>query len=514
MGNDLVLTAGGGTHTLVIAPGKPNEFFITGNATLAAPWTVTTSGTPTKGLAFLFHYKATMVLSASTITVFGTELNKDQAGKRCEILCVYDGSAWDVKVLMDSSNLPSEVSGSTSTALGAPGGTISLNPMKDTRYQKLTGSAILAGPWAVTATGTPVAGDEFWVDYQATLTLAASSVTIFGLALSASQALSGKCAVYAKYDGASWSAILFESKVGKADMWEAGSAGTESCRRINSVTGCDATGDYALASGLNGLASGDGAFAHGGTASGDDSVAWKGATASGDGAFAGPGATASGLNSIALGNIALASGIDAVAIGPSTIASGDGSSAIGRTCRATADYARATGYQATAPYQGSKAWSSGRIGIQGDNQELRMKLWKSTTDASATALTGQDGTTGMTIPTDCTANVKIMITAVQTAGASGTIGDSFLQNIELGVGNIAGVSAVIPTAAVTLANYSVVAGNIIYKIPFKMAAFGGSVVVSVAANKIQVTVTGEVNKTISWSADVCMNWVGYRNFTV
>jgi hypothetical protein len=122
---------------------------------------------------------------------------------------------------------------------------------------------------------------------------------------------------------------------------------------------------------------------------------------------------------------------------------------------------------------------------------------------------------GISIPTDCTANVNIRVTAVQRlAPGAGTIGDSFMQNIKLCVKNIAGTSSVVIMNAATLANYSVVSGNILYELSSCDAAFAGTVVVSVAGNKILVSVTGEIGKTILWSAYCSLSWLGYRNFTL
>ena len=108
----------------------------------------------------------------------------------------------------------------------------------------------------------------------------------------------------------------------------------------------------------------------------------------------------------------------------------------------------------------------------------------------------------------------IRVNAVQIAGASGSIGDQFSQEIKLAVKNIGGVSSVVATAATTLANYSVVSGNVLYKIPFKDAAFGGSVTVSVAANTLHIQATGENSKTIQWQALVSMLVNGYNTYSV
>jgi len=120
--------------------------------------------------------------------------------------------------------------------------------------------------------------------------------------------------------------------------------------------------------------------------------------------------------------------------------------------------------------------------------------------------------------------VTIEVVAVRTGGtdATGVIGDSARQTIECTVKDVGGTLSVVPAVAVTLANYSLVASNIMYHIPWadtnfiNGAAFtnGTTVLVSVVANKIHVTVTGEADKTIRWQAHVHFNWIGWRNFAI
>jgi hypothetical protein len=73
---------------------------------------------------------------------------------------------------------------------------------------------------------------------------------------------------------------------------------------------------------------------------------------------------------------------------------------------------------------------------------------------------------------------------------------------------------VVTLNAVTLANYSVVAGNILYELSSCDAAFAGTVTVSVAANTLHVQVTGEANKNIQWTAFVDMIMTGHTNFSI
>jgi hypothetical protein len=188
--------------------------------------------------------------------------------------------------------------------------------------------------------------------------------------------------------------------------------------------------------------------------------------------------------------------------------------AIGSENKASGTASTAIGQCAVAHIDHSFAKASIMFGLPGDAQKIDTILKVATTNNVTDYLQLSDGTDGLTIPTDCTANVDIRLVAAQTAGASGTIGDSLSQHIKLAVKNLAGVSSVLTSSAVTLANYSTVTGNILYELPFKDAAFGGTISVSVIANKIQIAVTGESSKDIQWVAYVSMVWTGYRNFSI
>lgn len=519
-GSDIVLSNGGGTVNLSTLPGQPNEFIVSGSATLTAGWTIQLNPalTAKQWDKFILSYKAVVDLNGEDISIFGTTLTKEQAAKKSTIICIYDGAAWIVNILMDSSDLPSAVTGSTATVLTAVGGTITLVPKTHTVYQKITGSAVLAGNWVITAGGTPKAGDEFYVHYKATMTLGVNAITIFGMALSAPQASGGDCLVYAKYDGASWIAILIEGRAGKASMWEDGSAGTESCTRINSTTGCDATGNYSVSSGYNALASGAVSQAHGNAVQATGIDSWSSGNSSVASATRstamGNGCTASGQGSMAVNDLSIASGAHSFACNSTTQAQGEDSFSSGDHTIAKEARSISEGNCSTSPYEGSRAWSSGRFSIQADSQEVRIELKGITTDGTPTNLQGPDGTDGIEIPTDCSANISIRAIGVQTAGAAGAIGDTFMQNIELCVKNIAGTLTIDHAYGDTVVGVQTKISDVIYKDTHGTLSTSTSIAVSVGGTKLQITPTGTVDRTIRWKADVSMSWIGYRNFTV
>lgn len=101
-------------------------------------------------------------------------------------------------------SVPEPVSGIATTNLTFAGGTITLTPGIDKGYQVLAGTAVLAGSYVVQINPAPVVpyldGDEMTVDYRGILTQGGNTVTIFGITLTATQALQGRLILYARYN--------------------------------------------------------------------------------------------------------------------------------------------------------------------------------------------------------------------------------------------------------------------------------------------------------------------------
>jgi len=195
----------------------------------------------------------------------------------------------------------------------------------------------------------------------------------------------------------------------------------------------NATNNYAMAIGNRSSASGVGTIAIGtgllgpatataqyavalgeyATASGSNSVAFGTARAQGASSFAvnlgntGSLYKAGGTNSIAMGSLARAPDNHAIAIGEgaqtaaaNAIALGSGSEASnaysialgGRYARTGADYSMATGYWSRSHVVGSKVHASGRFSSWGDAQTGTYVLRSDTTNATAEAMTADNGT--------------------------------------------------------------------------------------------------------------------------
>ena len=90
------------------------------------------------------------------------------------------------------------------TAAVGTGGTVTFVANTDEKYQKLTGSSTLLANQTYALDATAEDGDEFFLEYDAAVTVGAFSLTIFGISVSADQALNGGLIFYARFLDGSW----------------------------------------------------------------------------------------------------------------------------------------------------------------------------------------------------------------------------------------------------------------------------------------------------------------------
>jgi hypothetical protein len=144
-------------------------------------------------------------------------------------------------------------------------------------------------------------------------------------------------------------------------------------------------------------------------------------------------------------------------------------------------------------------WGAGTKVVRGVNpatlikDSLAFNLSGQTTDATPTALDlyGISGAE-LAIPVSSAIAVHATIVATQSAGTSGTVGDSYTTMITGLVYNASGSSSLIGTPA-TSQTYS---------------SAGMSVAVALTANDtddtVKISVTGEANKTIEWNCYISL----------
>jgi hypothetical protein len=158
-------------------------------------------------------------LQSSTDFALGTKnrliwlqyVNDNGTAKWIEVFRTPDLVTLTVTALRAAS-IPVPVSGTHAAAVSSGGGTITLEPGTDKGTQIYTGTVTLAGSVVIQGGGTPLDGDTFRVEWRSLATVGGNTVTIFGLQLTAAQALKGRCIVIAVYDLANttWRAILIQ----------------------------------------------------------------------------------------------------------------------------------------------------------------------------------------------------------------------------------------------------------------------------------------------------------------
>lgn len=114
-----------------------------------------------------------------------------------------------------ASSVPEPIAGTELTTIVAGGGTITLEPGVSKGWQVFSGNPTLLANVIIEIDATPTTpyldGEVIVADYRATPTVGAFSVTIFGVALTATQAAEGRVIVVAKYklSNTTWYVSLF-----------------------------------------------------------------------------------------------------------------------------------------------------------------------------------------------------------------------------------------------------------------------------------------------------------------
>jgi len=183
--------------------GTEKVIYITASSvTLAASQVFTCTGTLSEGMRFNIMYDGSAGgndLNGNSFTIFGITLTQAQLNSKMIITVDYDGSAFVTNVAVSFDSLGKAINGVEVQTLDANGGTITLDPNINNKYQYITGTATLVASWSITGTGTAV-NHGFWVFYDAALTVGANAVTIFGQGLTSDEALNGMVSVFVQYD--------------------------------------------------------------------------------------------------------------------------------------------------------------------------------------------------------------------------------------------------------------------------------------------------------------------------
>jgi len=149
-------------------------------------------------------------------------------GNGTSIMLVWDGTEWfeitreeDVVLptltQLRANSVPQGSPGVSTTTIPAGGGTKTLTPGTDLLHQIFKGTTTLTASYTIQG-GVGITGDSFLVEIGSGITLGANSLTVFGVSVTAEEALNGGVLVMGwTVDGTTWTGRkLFESS---AQQW-------------------------------------------------------------------------------------------------------------------------------------------------------------------------------------------------------------------------------------------------------------------------------------------------------
>jgi len=203
----------GGTITLPTVTSH-NIFIFSGTSTLVSGYNIVPDSGAVEGMLFIIKWNAQVTYSGgNVVTIFGTALTQVQAVSELTVTCYYNGSSWEVDILVDAESLPNNYNGVETTTVPSGGGTVTLLTGTNKVTQHFIGTVTLSSSYTITAGGFPSNGDRFEIVWSAVCTLGVNSVTIFGISLDSIQALSGNVTVVATYNGSAWIAELIQGEL-------------------------------------------------------------------------------------------------------------------------------------------------------------------------------------------------------------------------------------------------------------------------------------------------------------
>jgi hypothetical protein len=91
--------AGSLSGTLDSTDIKVYIYRLIGTVTLSGASSISYSGSPVKNESYFFHYEASVTPSGNTFSIFGQAVPSDMLSSKFVAECIYDGSAWKVKLL-------------------------------------------------------------------------------------------------------------------------------------------------------------------------------------------------------------------------------------------------------------------------------------------------------------------------------------------------------------------------------------------------------------------------------
>lgn len=363
------------------------------------------------------------------------------------------------------------------------GGTVNLDVTRQTTVRYVfSGTATLAAGYVIQPTGTPAEGMEFDIRWQSVCTTAgANVVTVFGTVLTTAQALADLI-ITCYYNGSAWDVDIQED--GIQDIWEVGTGGPTSAKLVNGGTStavstgtinagidCANDGSYSLSAGVDNIITNSWSFCVG------------------------------ELNTVAGDYSSCLGGKSNNVLGEYCIAQGD-------TCTAEAVLTHAGGNYSHTRRRAEFARASGRISSGNVLQYSKLTAFISTTNATPAVL-ALDGIADIPV---IYANSIVYFRgegiAIQQAGSAGTVGDNASFHFNGCITNIAGTTSL--TDTVRWQDNTGAWGASATRTEVAAAATWSMVpTANNGTDTLDITVTGEANKTVYWLCNLEFTEIRY-----
>lgn len=472
----------------------------------------------------------------STFTLAGLTLNNNK-------ILVGNGSNVAVEQNLSDAYLRTipinGVTGGTYTIITmSTSGNFALSPSTNTPTVKVVGTTTLTANYIIDATGSvPIQGDYFWVDYNANVTLGGNNISIFGVTLTASEALAGNLAVYAYWD--SINSIWYGRKIIYGQNIPSGTINQTVRFSATNVLSADAgvtsdgsgnkriskslvvgnattptnkslvvsdssteTGTFNIVNGVNNTVSG----ANNDVAGNNNSVTGSNNKVAGaanivtasTSVVSGSTNTVGGSNNQVSGALHVVSGTEINVSGYQNSVSCNGSFVTGfRNSATNASLVQITMFGATGLALNGNSFVEGAFtAVVGRSQLERVMLAALSTSATPVLMLNNGQRFALAV--NATSSFEYKVSAIQSAGSAGTIGDTKSLTIKGLVKNIGGTISLVGAQVISDA--------------FGDAGSSAWTVVATAntgAGSIDLTATGEANKTITWTAALITVKAGY-----
>lgn len=508
------------------------------DVTTGKPFILPTLNTSTSSFEFLvLEGQEIKIRDSNSIPIIGAPLPSGNIliGNASNVAAILPFNTDSLRGL----SLPiSGVTGGTFTIITVnTSGTVHPTPNVSTPTIKVIGTTTLIGNYSISpgSSGANIAGDYFWFDYNANVTLAGNTLTIFGLSLTVSEALAGNLAVYSYWDGSSWISrkIIYGQNLPTGTINQGVRFSATNILSADAGVSSDGAGnekinvslvvgnapsptqkgivlsDNGTDTGLFNIINGP---AHTVTGS-NNNVSGSTNNVSGDNNnVAGGNNNVAGDFNISAGQTNAIPGNNNIVNGDSNSVSGDSNSVIGSgnsiACRLSQitgvshlisdpslQQIVMTGNKGTSINSSSIIDSTLTPGFGLSQREFLVLTAQST---SATPVVAANNSAAIKLSTNSFNSFEYKIAAVQTAGSSGSVGDSKSFTLKGAIKNIGGTVSLVDTQVISD--------------PFTDSAattWTAAASADTPNGTINLSVTGQANKTIRWTAALTMIKAGY-----